>query len=193
MPVEAIQCPKCGSPLPVNPSAATTVCSYCGSSLRLTRGSSGHPLAMLDAIGLDTHLLAKQAALTHLRDRLNALQDASKKLDDWRSVEAEKAGRARKASCMGYLAYCCLVLGIGLLLLNLSTGDQSVALWPFAIVVFGGGIAFYAQHIRAATARQKRIHSEYEANLAQIRDEEKSLKARIAELHSSVDELSRKI
>ena len=73
MPVESIQCPSCGAPLPLGRAARTAVCGYCHANLRITIGTSGHPLAALADIGMDTRILAAQAACRRLDERLAAL------------------------------------------------------------------------------------------------------------------------
>lgn len=83
MPVESIQCPKCGSPLQVEGGTRQAWCTYCGSQLRITTGRSGHPLAVLDDIRADTSLLAKQRASEHLRQHRVELLAEREKLCAW--------------------------------------------------------------------------------------------------------------
>ena len=80
MPIEFMQCPKCGSPLEVQPTATSATCAYCGSRLRVTRGASGHPLAVLGDIKNDTAILAKQTAVNHLRRQLPDLLEERSRL-----------------------------------------------------------------------------------------------------------------
>ena len=42
---QATQCPQCGSLFAVEPAAEAATCPACGAGLRISRGSSGHPLA----------------------------------------------------------------------------------------------------------------------------------------------------
>lgn len=81
MPIESIQCPKCGSVLEVESTAKAVTCGYCGGRLRITRGASGHPLGVLEDIKVDTEIIAKQTAINHLRERLQELLEERERLD----------------------------------------------------------------------------------------------------------------
>ena len=48
MSVDSVQCPQCGAPLKAEPGRQEMYCSFCGSRLKLARGSSGHMMAVLD-------------------------------------------------------------------------------------------------------------------------------------------------
>jgi len=80
MSVESIQCPECGSSLEVERSDSFTVCTYCGSRLRVTEGASGDLMGILDQIKADTSILAKRAALEHAREQLEAIEEER---DEW--------------------------------------------------------------------------------------------------------------
>lgn len=80
MALEAIQCPKCGSPLEVDARANMAVCTYCGSYLRLVQGDSGHVLPVLDEIRVDTGILARDTARRRFEQRLGELHDARQAL-----------------------------------------------------------------------------------------------------------------
>ena len=91
MPIESIQCVKCGSPLEVESTAKAVTCGYCGSRLRITPGASGHLLGVLDDIKLDTEIIAKQTAVDHLSERLAFLLKAQSWLERlcWDSTAAD--------------------------------------------------------------------------------------------------------
>ena len=98
MSVEAIQCPKCGGPLSVEEGRDSMYCSHCGSSLRITTGSSGHPMATLADIKDDTSLLAIRAALKRLEERLQERDNELRELETaraeaWEDCEAEQQQR----------------------------------------------------------------------------------------------------
>jgi len=59
--VESVQCPKCGAPVDMMPGRDSLHCTYCGAGLKITRGASGHAMATLDGIKVDTSFLAGQA------------------------------------------------------------------------------------------------------------------------------------
>ena len=82
MSVESIQCPECGSTLEVERSDSFTVCTYCGSRLRVSEAASGSLIGILDQIKADTSIVAKRAALKHLRERLNDLRKQMDELCD---------------------------------------------------------------------------------------------------------------
>ena len=87
MSIEAIQCPKCGGPLSVEEGRDSVYCSHCGAGLRISTGSSGHPLATLDDIKDDTSLLAMRAALERLDERLQERDNEIRALEDARTSE----------------------------------------------------------------------------------------------------------
>ena len=72
--VESIQCPKCGSPLRLEAAGKEATCDYCGARLRITVGTSGYPLAVLDDIRVDTALMARETVLRRLERNLEGLQ-----------------------------------------------------------------------------------------------------------------------
>ena len=72
MPVETVQCPSCGAPLPVEEGWKSLFCGHCGASLSITLGSSGHVMAALSEIKADTSILACQAALGRIEEKLKA-------------------------------------------------------------------------------------------------------------------------
>jgi hypothetical protein len=74
--IESAQCPKCGAPVDVTPGRESLHCTYCGAGLRITRGASGHTMATLDDIKVDTSILASGAMLKRLDDRLGEKQTA---------------------------------------------------------------------------------------------------------------------
>jgi hypothetical protein len=98
MSVTSIQCPQCGSPVQVEPAARYATCAYCASSLRITRGSSGHPLAVLEDIRADTGMLARQAAVRHLRQRLRDLTGQRNELQARQSALAGHVLQARQSA-----------------------------------------------------------------------------------------------
>ena len=73
-PVESVQCPSCGAAIQLEPGAKIAVCDYCGTNLRITKGASGHPLAVLGSISVDTGILAREAAYRRLQERLAGLR-----------------------------------------------------------------------------------------------------------------------
>jgi len=81
MSIELMQCPRCGAPLKVEPTARFATCTYCGSRLRVTRGASGHPLAVLTDIKDDTGIIARQTAIDHLQGRLQVLRQKRDELE----------------------------------------------------------------------------------------------------------------
>jgi len=94
MSVEAIQCPKCGGPLSVEEGRDSMYCSHCGAGLRISTGSSGHPMATLADIKDDTSLLATRAALERLEERLQERHNKLRQLEDARTEELRKESEA---------------------------------------------------------------------------------------------------
>lgn len=90
MPVEAIQCPKCGGPLSVEEGRDSVYCSHCGAGLRIATGSSGHAMATLADIKDDTSLLAVRAALERLEERLQERDNQLRQLETARAEACEQ-------------------------------------------------------------------------------------------------------
>ncbi len=118
MPLEPMQCPKCGSPLLVEPAAASAFCSYCGSRLRVARGASGHPVGLLDRIETNSAILARQTAINRLQECLPALYAQRDALKE----EADKLAAGRRPRATGRA-----VLG---LLLTVVPGLVALILLP---------------------------------------------------------------
>lgn len=76
MPLEAVKCPQCGANVEVESNTATFFCTYCGTRLQASRSSMGVLSAsILSSIKDDTKIIAKRAALQHLKERLTQLEE----------------------------------------------------------------------------------------------------------------------
>ena len=100
MVVESVQCPQCGAPLQVTRATRETACAYCGSSVRITKGLSGHPVAVPGDIKADTGLIARDVACrrlveraTTLRHQRNALREKLIGLDARRTTLQEEEAK----------------------------------------------------------------------------------------------------
>jgi chromosome segregation ATPase len=71
-PIRVVQCPKCGSPVQGVSAGDIATCNYCGATLQVSAGASGHPVARLANIEASTSYLARTEALKRLRDQLDA-------------------------------------------------------------------------------------------------------------------------
>ena len=75
MPVFAVQCPNCGSPVDPNEAVkGRLVCKSCGSFLEIVTGPSGFPMAHLLAIEEDTNYLAKAQTAERLKAQIAELE-----------------------------------------------------------------------------------------------------------------------
>ena len=194
MPVESIQCPKCGSPLGVESGARDAVCDYCGSQLRVTRGSSGHPLAVLDDIRADTSLLAKQRAQEHLQQHRDELLAKRAELcDEWRQRKA-RLGESRALRQAGNRQGQILVLAIvaGVLFVQFlralsSAGRGNPDIVLAAVSLMLAGAAIYG--VMALARDRKRLIAEGQAQLEQARVALQQCEARIRALDGELDKV----
>jgi len=179
MAVESIQCPKCGSPLEVESAARAATCTYCGSRLRLTKGASGHPLAVLEDIKVDTEILAKQTAINHLGERLDHWLEEREGLRAELQIEREglrvelaeldksrppswvpSSDRAARYETVLYalLIASCGIVGVGLLTIN----DSSQAC--------GGVFLLLAALLGGTLARGRYLRRKYERSEREFRE-----------------------
>ncbi len=217
MPLEPMQCPKCGSPLQVEPSAGVVFCNYCGSRLRLTRGSSGHPMGVLDEIRNDTAILAHRTAIDHLQESLPALyarRDALKEKVDWlaavgtppRPLVSAKAGSlARALTLLAALVALLLLPQIVQSMTGGSADDKSwataMAKWivgPCLVVALAGATVWWMSRVegglsRAAASEARSRWLELKPGLATLEEEIRSTEARIDELKAEMDRLAREV
>ena len=76
MSLKAIKCPQCGANVEVEANTTMFFCTYCGTKLQASRSSLGVLSAsILSAIKDDTSIVAKRAALQHLKERLAQLEE----------------------------------------------------------------------------------------------------------------------
>ena len=173
MAVESVQCPKCGAPLRVEPDREHTYCSYCGAALKLTRGHSGHQMAVLDDIKTDTSILAKEVALRRLTEKVTEKQIEQQDLVATRNTQ-------RKALPVDPLTMKVLyaLFGIVLTALGIDTCFNEGASVAFGVslslIIIGLFFLFLAAKQTAVRKRREGL-------------------TRIAELDAQIDTLSREI
>ena len=78
--VETIQCVKGAVKLDIGSATTFTTYDYCGSTLRISRGSSGHLVAALEGIRSDTQVIASKVALDNVQDSLQSVVQARESL-----------------------------------------------------------------------------------------------------------------
>ena len=148
MSVEAIQCPKCGGPLSVEEGRDSTYCSHCGAGLRITTGSSGHAMATLADIKVDTSVLAIRASLERLDERLSQARDSLDEIDREReSVRAEAPLFPRRVTMAFWVIGGLIGAGVVyIVVLSRGTGPLQAAvqyLVIFLIVAFFAALTMY--------------------------------------------------
>jgi len=183
-PIRVVQCPKCGSPIEGASPGEIVTCSYCGATLQVSAGASGHPIARLATIETSTVYLARTEALKRLQGQLTAQEEA---LDALRAAHRAKEAEAKAAA--GGLGGCLLVSALILV--------TALAINPYACL--GLGVVLVLLLIAVAAGKKRRakklaeeadaIHQE---GLA-ARAERDRLAQRIAELEASLDDLADQI
>src|SRR5205085_2722939 len=75
MPVEALNCPKCGAPLPPFGDHTVAICVYCNSNVRLKPGPTGQPeAAALTAEEMPAGVMARIKELVAAGQRAEAVK-----------------------------------------------------------------------------------------------------------------------
>ncbi|MHB1293939.1 MAG: hypothetical protein ACYC4R_02980 [Anaerolineae bacterium] len=148
---------------------------------------------MLEEIQLDTQLLAKQAALTHLQSQMDALQAQAAEMDAWMAAEIEKAqtepGDARAINPpRAWLLISALLFALGLV-----AGDLICILWPLGFTALAVYMYLLTRKKRINESRETQIRAEHDGCMATIRSEQDALKPRIDELRASIDTLAREV
>jgi len=184
-PIRVVQCPKCGSPIEGASPGEIVTCSYCGATLQVSAGASGHPIARLATIETSTVYLARTEALKRLQGQLAERDEA---LDVLREAHRAKQQEAEAASKdMGG----CLLWAGAIALVTFLAVD------PYAGL--GVTVALILVLIAIASGKKRRaerIAQEADAILQEglaARAERDRLAQRIAELEASLDDLADQI
>jgi len=185
MTVESLRCPNCGSTLSVPPSRGFTVCDYCGSHLRVTRDSAGHPVGVLDDIRLDTSLLAKERALAHLQERLSTMEREHDELAE--RMRVALAGVSTRSSVGPWIPG--IILGFFACVL-FSTVDATLAMIAALAVVLGLGWLLSRHDKENRRRRSAEIERRYAPRLAELDDEVAAVSKQIERLKRDIDELA---
>ncbi len=212
MRIEFMQCPKCGSPLEVEPTARSATCTYCGSRLRVTRGASGHPVAVLSDIKDDTAIIAKQTAINHLRNRLrNLLQERGRLEQEGQSrvkaAEATVSTSLREPLELGDMGRTLMFLG-ALFFVGGVYGISQRALSDVGLICFVAGFAVFCfgsllcyvgetrykkKQQRLVSEAQREVREKYDSLIPELDEKARSTQARIAELEADMDRLAREL
>lgn len=180
MPIESIQCVKCGSPLEVESTAKAVTCGYCGSRLRITPGASGHPLGVLEDIKVDTEILAKQTAINHLEVQLERLQHCLGEREEPRALlwfereelreelqaeldksrppswvpSSDRGARYETVVCALLIAFCG-ISGVGLLAIN-DSSQACGGVFLLLLAAMAGGRLARSRYLRRKYERSER-------------------------------------
>jgi hypothetical protein len=163
MSIEAVQCPKCGAPLELPAGLGNAFCTFCGASLQITHGSSGHAMATLADIKTDTEVIATKAAMDHLRENLAGLEEKRRVLES-RLIELRGRDASLLANPPGYLQssvqqVASWILAAGAVSIFLSLAGLNCA--AVALVCTGVGIVLW-------WTETKRIRQDWEQSRSQI-------------------------
>jgi uncharacterized Zn finger protein (UPF0148 family) len=186
MVVEAVQCPSCGAPLQIEEGRQSAFCGYCGAKLRITKGSSGHPLAALDGIKADTGLLAKSAAYQHLKQETAEMQARLKSA----TAERDRFLSVAETIRPGYAVVVMAMAAMALLLWGLS--GSGIAIIVTSVL---GALSVFASY--STMRRRDRLVAGTMSDFA--RDSEglaeciEANQKRMGQLKADLDELTREV
>ncbi|MHB9033240.1 MAG: zinc ribbon domain-containing protein [Anaerolineae bacterium] len=103
MPLEAARCPQCGANTSIDPSKGYTFCLYCGTRLQVHVSSLGVVSAsVLSDIKDDTSIIAKRAALSHLKEQYAELKEKERLLDNYMQITLENLHRKESNRFMSF-------------------------------------------------------------------------------------------
>ncbi len=191
--VRVVQCPKCGSPVYAVRPGEITRCGYCGSTLEMTMGASGYPIAQLANIETSTVYLARSEALRRMRERLVELDLQLRTLTDQYVATQQRIKQVRGQSSAKWWLWGGLAMAMSLLFLS---PDESAACGGMGVLV---GLALWAvawsqgSKVKTAVARLERELAQISAAGTQTHVERDRLAARVAELEAGLDELARRL
>jgi uncharacterized Zn finger protein (UPF0148 family) len=179
-PIRVVQCPKCGSPVQGVSTGDIATCSYCGATLQVSAGASGHPVAKLAAIETSTVYLARTEQLKRVREQLGAqeaeLDGLQEALDRYERTTSSNQADAPKTA---------LVIG-GLLGLLISSMSDMKFFLAALLIAFATWILIM---ILTSTSLSKMKASVAERS-APIRAQRDRLAQRIAQLEAGLDDLA---
>jgi len=182
MAVERVQCPSCGAHLTLEDRQGAARCAYCGAHLRITQGASGHPLAVLDDIKVDSSILAMNVVREHLQEELAALQKKREHV----VIDADnQKSRAVPGCVIVFAVICLLTLPVGIL--------QQGADEPGDIAAIAILLAFGIGSLAYRGWRYKKIDSQSEAQIAPIDKEIRRVQGELARIERQMDQLAKKV
>jgi uncharacterized membrane protein len=143
MPVEALNCPKCGAPLPAFGKHTVAICVYCNSNVRLKPGPAGQPeAATLSAEELPAGVVARIKELVAIAHRAEAI----KLYQQYVRVDEDAADAAVER--LGKLIIFRLTDQMPLNWLGAFTGSVPIVLsaigaaWAASLALAAGGLAW---------------------------------------------------
>jgi len=195
-PIRVVQCPKCGSPVQGVSAGDIATCSYCGATLQVSAGVSGHPIAKLAATQASAAYLARSAELKRLREQLQGLdgeqwlkqQMLESKVQEVEALE----GKRRDASSSAVWS---IVIILSSLIYLFIDREAAYCMIPCIICLL---IALYFWE-RAGSFKEARDHAMNQAegikedidSTMPERDRERDrLAQRIAQLKAGLDDLA---
>ena len=184
-PIRVVQCPKCGSPVQGVSAGDIASCSYCGATLQVSAGASGHPVAKLANIEASTSYLARTEALKRLRGQLAAHDEALDAL--WETHHAKKHEARSTTKGQGG---CWLLLGL-LVIIVVMVGEPFVAI-VFVLPALLLVIAVTISNKKRAGKLTQEADAILQDGLA-ARAERDRLAQRIAQLEAGLDDLANQL
>ncbi len=179
-PIRVVQCPKCGSPVPGVSAGAIASCSYCGATLQVSAGASGHPIAKLAAIETSTVYLARTEQLKRVREQragiVVELDKLDQTLDDYQKSTSNSQSNALKAAG---------VIGALVGLVVASVSDIS-----FCMGALLAALAVWFVVMGLTTSSVAKVRKSVKDRAIPLRAERDRLAHRIAELEAGLDDLA---
>ena len=188
MAVESLQCPNCGAPLSVETGQTSMYCPYCKARLRINLGASGHPLATLDEIKVDSSIIARDVVRQRLKEQLAALEAERGQVISRKEAEKRKKAPGPGPTIFGtVLAFLFALLLLGVGLSNGVSGlDELVAVF---LVVGLVGLASWASQHNAIN----RIDEETRLELSPVDGRIGKIKAQLVEIEAEMDQLAKEL
>lgn len=189
--VESVQCPKCGAPIADVSGRDSIHCTYCGAKLRITRGASGHAMATLDDIKVDTSTLAKEATYSRLRTDLAALE---RNLGNVKAARHQARDEWAKSN-LNWSHYVVLALvaivGTTACMAGLVAPHKPILVIIVVVAVSMGVPLLVAGIVRAAAdSRKKRMEARFARQIGELESEIDRTEQHMAKIRAEMDNVT---
>lgn len=181
--VEQVQCPNCAAQVDVEEGRSFLHCSYCGSGLKIEKGSSGHSMAVLDDIKVDTGILAHEVVRRRLEGRLGELEETFGVVHQ--RYDEGKPGGVWIMWIVALLFMGVTSLGFGFLKYKGASGEIIITGIAFILV---GVVVLSIQ-----SDKRQKMQEEYEAARERYESEVAAVREELEHVTEQMDDLTRKL